>query len=302
MSNHNRFRALALAAAALGALSPATIRADGGSANLPPSVTLNGIIRDFREATVSGGHPDFELTPAGGFGHYVDLVQDTLDQDGRPVFKSTGHKVSTEWLDAQGRNIMEPRDYVSARSGDTTGASGSSDGGALNDRDHFAQWFRDTPGVNLSANIGITLNLDPQTGMYVYDDRNDPRLTGDGFFVINGQLYGNSAGDNRNFHFTYELDTLFTYQRGSGEVFTFDGDDDIWVFIDNKLVIDMGGVHGRLRQSIDLDRLTWLQDGQDYSLKVFYAERHRYSANFRMEAKLSNLRTVQLPVTSALAD
>ena len=48
-----------------------------------------------------------------GFGHYAGMVRDTLDADGRPVLASTGYKVSTQWKDAQGRNIAAPCDIYS---------------------------------------------------------------------------------------------------------------------------------------------------------------------------------------------
>jgi fibro-slime domain-containing protein len=294
-------RPAAIAAAAAGVLLPVCAQAQSGGDH-PQTISLTGICRDFREASAPGGHPDFEINPAGGYGHYVDMVQDTLDQDGKPVFKSLGHKVSREWMDGQGRNIMPARAYIEARSGDSAGSAAAVDGGAITDRDYFAQWYRDTTGVNLSKNVSITLSYDAERGLYVYDDRTDPRMTMNGFFPINGQLYGNSAGDHKNYHFTYEIEAAFTYRRGAGEVFTFTGDDDVWVFIDGKLVIDLGGIHDRIRQSIDLDRLTWLEDGHEYAIHIFSAERHRTGSNFKIEANLQNLRTVQPPPTSALAD
>ena len=106
---------------------------------------------------------------------------------------------------------------------------------------------------------------------------------------------------NTNYHFTTEIDTEFMFERGKGQIFTFTGDDDVWVFIDGKLVVDLGGMHGAQGQSIELDRLTWLQDGGTYRLKVFHAERHRVDSNFRIDTNL-RLRMVEMPPTSGLYD
>jgi len=156
--------------------------------------------------------------------------------------------------------------------------------------------------VNLSARLPITLVRQPGTDLYVFDDQQDERYASlGGFFPINGRLFGNSSGEDRNFHFTYEIDAEFVYHQGRGDVFTFRGDDDVWVFIDGRQVIDLGGVHSVSEQTINLDRLGWLQDGQTFSLKFFFAERHRSQSNFHIETTLQ-LRSVHLPPVSALFD
>lgn len=274
-------------------------------ASLPSTIQLTGVVRDFRERSVSGGHPDFERQPSAGFGHYLRLAQDTLDSEGKPVFRSAGYKVSTQWKDSAGRNRIEPKPYIDARPGDTNGAMSSSTGGAVVSADTFRQWWRDVPGVNISRNLTLTLVRQPGTNIYTFNDRTDPLYANrQGFFPINGELFGNSGGSgvpNTNYHFTFELETTFVFQRGTGQVFTFTGDDDVFVFIDGKLVIDLGGVHGAISQSIDLDRLNWLEDGRTYSLKFFFAERHRTQSNFRIDTTL-RLRNVDPPATSALFD
>jgi fibro-slime domain-containing protein len=275
---------------------------DDAYAQLPSTLTLTGVVRDFKELSVAGGHPDFELNPSGGGNLFNNMVQDDLDSDGKPAFRSAGYKVTRDWKDAAGRVIMSPRSYIAAKQGDVAGAQATTTGGALTSSDRFYQWFRDVPGVNLSRQLSLTLQRQPNTNTYTFDDRTDPAFsTLGGFFPINGELFGNSRGENKNFHFTFELATEFVFRRGQGQVFTFTGDDDVWVFIDNKLVIDLGGIHGAKSQSIELDRLTWLQDGLVYSLKFFFAERHRTRSNFRMDTTI-NLRTAELPTTSAVHD
>lgn len=300
--------ALAMMAGAAGLLTlgstasaSATAQSDPSTANLPEQIVLTGTVRDFRERGVAGGHPDFERRPSSGFGHYQGIVADILGDDGKPVLASTGRKVSSDWRDSDGRKMIARKDYIARYDGDSSGSLGSG-AGAVTTESAFDQWFRDTPGVNVSKQLDLHLVRQPGSNVYTFDDKQDPHYANlGGFFPINGELFGNSANGNKNFHFTFELQTEFIYQQDAGLSFTFTGDDDVWVFIDNHLVIDIGGVHSAVSQTIDLDRLEWLEDGERYKLSFFFVERHRSQSNFRIETTLQ-LRTVELPPTAALYD
>jgi fibro-slime domain-containing protein len=307
MSNrHNRLARAALLVAA----TPAAILAmeaasstDGPSVDSPETITLVGTVRDFRERTANGGHPDFERQPSHGFGHYCDNVDPQLGADGKPVFKGGGFKVRNgyEWRNSAGKNICW-RLYDSSR-GDTRGRKDGSytDTGAIQSAETFASWFRDDLAFNVSAPLALTL-VRQSNGAYVFDSNSDPACQAlGGFFPIEDQLFGNPGGSpDRNFHFTYELHTEFTYDADGAQTFTFRGDDDVWVYIDGRLVIDLGGVHGAIEQLVELDRLG-LVDGETYELAFFFAERHRTQSNFKITTNLV-LETLEPPTVSAAYD
>ena len=170
---------------------------DDPFANLPASIVLGGTVRDFREGHLPGGHDDFELKPSAGFAHYIGMVADELDADGKPVFASTGYKVSTQWRNSEGLNICPPKGYISSDAGDQAGSSSGSQGGACTTAENLSQWFRDVPGVNMSDAFPITLQREAGTNRYVFDDKLDTHFASmGGFFVVNDKLFGNSKGGN----------------------------------------------------------------------------------------------------------
>ena len=274
-------------------------------ADLPSVLQLTGTVRDFRPHG-EGGHPDFQRYNTGLRVGWVDFE---LDEDGKPTLRdgNQGFKISGSYKDNQGRSMFpfaSEVEYMDSREGDNFGSLSAQSGSVFTSGESYSQWFRTIPGVNLAKPVSITLEREPGTDRYVFhahDDRSTSNV--EGFFPINEELYGNPAGDRwgHNYHFTYELATEFIYDASADNVFTFYGDDDVWVFIDGKMVIDIGGVHGAVSQTVDLSRLNFLEDGGEYELKVFFAERHYSRSNFRIETTL-RLRSVEVPSNSGSFD
>jgi len=145
---------------------------------------------------------------------------------------------------------------------------------------NFDQWYNDVANVNFPINGEIAL-VETMPGLFAFDDAD--------FFPIDDQGFGNE-GNAHNYHFTLETHTMFEYE--GGELFSFTGDDDLWVFVNGVLALDLGGVHGPMQGIIDFDAqaaMLGISTGNVYALDFFFAERHTVQSNFHIETTIQCL-------------
>ena len=281
---------LSLAGIVSFSLPKALLRSSAAFVQAPSDVMmLSGVIRDF-----SSSHPDFDINNSAAMRHSVGNVSLSLGIDRRPSFTGSGLQVTSEWYDINGNRIVPyagPGLPCGETILDTPGTYGVATTGGISDAMTFDQWFVDTLGTNQSTGHTISLQRDDD-GVYEY-------RTND-FFPIDNRLMGNQ-GDANNNYFTYTIAASFTYDMCIGQFFEFASNDDAWVFINNEVVIDLGGVDAPEMQYVNLDRLG-LNDGEDYTLYFFFAHRRdTYDSLFHMRTNIP-LITGVLPSMTAFYD
>jgi fibro-slime domain-containing protein len=172
-------------------------------------------------------------------------------------------------------------------------------------------WFTDdstnaTPGNrNYRTCYDLPLRKDKQ-GYWGYDSYRD--AASHSFFPIDNfnrfnETYGSDypipgsrngpdwsylhdpTNGKHNFHFCMEMHAKFTYE--TGQKFKFTGDDDMWVYINNKLALDLGGTHQATIDSVKLDSPNLgLSAGNTYDFDMYYCERQTTGSNLVVQTSI----------------
>lgn len=119
-----------------------------------------------------------------------------------------------------------------------------------------------------------------------------------GFYPLEGLGYEQKGllkntsftdGKHRNGGFTLRGESQFVYKKDANLYFTFTGDDDVYMYINGVLAMDLGGAHGRNTKTVNLNKVAdkcGLVDGQVATFTFFYMERCSDASTFGIKTNM----------------
>jgi fibro-slime domain-containing protein len=260
----------------------------------PATLTLRAKLRDFRDQNT--------LAPFGSTPIHPDFENDAfMDCGGQDL----GYVRNTLSLDGSVDSTVFPNDNRNPVLQRLTHPTSNKP--CFTSMDRFNEWYNDNPAINRRFYLDLTLTRNSQ-GLYTYNSDHFMPLNAGGEFRKFDPADPEPFGPIPTVHptdvwgFTMELHTRFTYMAGAGQVFTFKGDDDVWVFINGRLAIDLGGLHSTLNATINLDQqaaVLGLVHGQTYPLDFFFAERHSTASRCQITTSLELVQQETLPTPVA---
>jgi len=168
----------------------------------------------------------------------------------------------------------------------------------------YEVWYNESTCTNWNG-IGNSPGYFP---LDKYDNQNDPAYSpgttwGKGTWVTGYDGWADAPYNQNknckpgqdmlhNFGYTLAGSAEFKYVSANKDRFEFMGDDDMWVFIDGKLALDLGGVHNSESDTIIINdwaaKEKW-EEGTMHAINFFYAERQTTASNLKLQFRLTGL-------------
>lgn len=227
-----------------------------------------------------------------GVGNPAFQIGGPLDLDGKSTSTGLAKGMVLGSLNDKGLPVQTGRDSGYQSGGIyRTGPAGSLPlAQNLWGKSHPGNWFDTTalraavPGIAIGHGC-VELGLPRvDSGYYFYENKN--------FFpldtISDKRGHENSlltAADKEKHNFLYCMHGHASFEYTPGLKFEFKGDDDVWVFINNKLAVDLGGTHAPESGSVSLDKMK-LREGTVYPFDIFYCERQTNGSTIRIKTSM----------------